>query len=127
MKPKQHRLQKDILFIAISSFIVIVAWIGFNLYHIYVTTTISEDLQIALTPINPVFDPQTIQQLRSRENINPMFEMQKIAATPTPPLPNSTPSPTPLISGAPDVTTQPEASGTAQTAPVNTLLNKSGQ
>src|SRR5579862_4631265 len=92
MKPKQHRLQKDILFIFISSFIVIVAWIGFNIYHIYVTSTVSQDLQLDLIPINPTFDAQTIQQLKTRENINPAFEMQKAAATPTP---------APLISSIP--------------------------
>jgi hypothetical protein len=121
MKPKQKRLQKDILFLSISSFIVIVAWIGFNIYHIYVTSTISEDLQLQLTPISPVFDTQTIQKLQSRENINPVFEMQK-TISPTPFVP-SAPSPTP------DVTAQsnPEASGTAQITPISSSISKVGQ
>lgn len=129
MKKKPNRLQKDILFIFISSFIVVVAWIGFNIYHIYVTSTINEDLQLQLTPISPVFDPQTIQQLKTRENINPQFQIQKVAATPTPPLPISTFAPTPIISSAPEVTAQSSsvASATAQTATINSPINKSGQ
>jgi len=129
MKKKPNRLQKDILFIFISSFIVVVAWIGFNLYHIYVTSTINGDLQLQLTPISPVFDPQTIQQLKTRENINPEFQIQKVAATPTPPLPISTFAPTPIISSGPAVTAQSssEASGTAQTVTTNSSINKTGQ
>jgi hypothetical protein len=88
MKPtKQQRKQKDILFILISSFIVVVAWIGFNIYHIKVTSTVSEHIQYQLNPINPTFDQQTMQELKNRENINPLFEQTQTAtqAATTPP------------------------------------------
>ena len=87
MKPKQQqRKQKDILFILISSFIVVAAWIGFNIYHIKVTSTVSEHIQYQLNPINPTFDQQTMQELKTRENINPLFEQtaSQAATTPTP-------------------------------------------
>ena len=76
MKPKQKNIQKDILFILISSFVVVVAWIGFNLYHIWATSTVSETIQMQLTPIDPVFDPAVIQQVKTREQIEPLFEKQ---------------------------------------------------
>ena len=74
MKPRKQHKQKDILFILISSFVVVVAWIGFNIYHINVTSTVSPHVQDQLTSISPSFDQETIQQLKSREAINPLFE-----------------------------------------------------
>ncbi len=84
---KQHNPQKDILFILGSSFVVVVAWIGFNLYHIYITSTVSDEIQVQLTPINPTFDKDLIRELKSREKINPAFDKQpsasRSATTPT--------------------------------------------
>ena len=130
MKPKRNSKQKDILFIVISSFIVVAAWIGFNLYHIYVTSTVSDDLQLALTPINPDFDKQTLQHLKSRKNINPLFQspISSSAATPTPePLPTITtpttePSPQPLVAGTPSTV----PSGTTGISPSNLPINRQG-
>ncbi len=85
MKPnKQNQRRKDILFILGSSFVVVVAWIGFNLYHIYVTSTISEDIQVQLTPIDPTFDTAIIQNLKSREQVNPAFERTATASQSAP-------------------------------------------
>jgi hypothetical protein len=87
MKRKQKNKQKDILFILVSSFIVIVAWIAFNIFHILATSTIDENIQLQLTPISGTFDQKTIQQLKSRESINPLFEQQgssSQSAVPTP-------------------------------------------
>jgi len=92
MKPKKQNKQKDILFILISSFILVILWIGFNLYHIWATSTVSQDVQMQLTPIAPNFDPSTIQQLKTRENINPSFERAQQSSQsaqtlqPTPPV-----------------------------------------
>ena len=129
MKPKRTTLQKDILFIFISSFIVVVAWIGFNLYHIWVTSTVSPDVQVELTPIDPDFDPVTIQQLKSRENIAPQYQMQIKSATTQTTEPNDTLSPTPIVSGTPDTSTQNEtvASGASRLAPTNSPINRAGQ
>ena len=68
--------QKDILFLFISTFIVVVAWIGFNIYHKMATSTISEDLQIQIKPIEPNFDSQTIENLKSRVQITPVYELK---------------------------------------------------
>lgn len=89
MKPKKVNKQKDILFILISSFILVVLWIGFNLFHIWATSTISQDIQEKLTPISGNFDLQQIQQLKNRTQINPAYEKplqekQVVALSPTP-------------------------------------------
>lgn len=62
---------KDILFLSISSFIVVAAWVGFNLYHSYVTTTIAPDLQLRIIPISPEFDTATLEKLKLRKQIVP--------------------------------------------------------
>ncbi len=92
MKKKRQSKKIDILFILISSFIVVVAWIAFNIYHIYITSTISQTIQAQLIPISPLFDPTTIKQLKTREDIAPIFDIQtnvqtnasQAATTPTP-------------------------------------------
>jgi len=131
MKQKRNNMQKDILFIFISSFIVVVAWIGFNLYHIWATSTVTPDLQLELTPISPVFDPTTMQQLTTRENIEPLFESQKNPNTlsPTPIVNTPVPSQNPLVSPPPPVSQTPSTipSDTSQLSPSNSPINIVGQ
>jgi hypothetical protein len=137
MKPKRNNLQKDILFIFISSFIVVAAWIGFNIYHIWATSTVNQDLQLELMPISPVFDPDTIQRLKTRESIQPLFESQQSTQTTPTPIVIATPIPTPasiqtstssLIptlsqTGAPSTI----PSGTSQISPSNSPIDRVGQ
>lgn len=65
--------QKDVLFFSISFFIVVLAWIGFNIYHIFVTSTISEELQVQIAPINGNFDTSTLDALETRTKVVPLF------------------------------------------------------
>jgi len=75
----------DVLFFFASFFIVVAAWIGFNIWHDAVTSTISNDLQIQIIPINPDFDSDTIQKLKTRQNVSPQYELEgaKTEASPT--------------------------------------------
>lgn len=75
---------KDILFLAISSFIVVAAWIGFNLYHTYVTSTITPELQTSITPITPEFDMVTINKLKFRNQVIPLNSLSNAIIQPTP-------------------------------------------
>ncbi len=72
----KHKVtQKDILFIFASSFVVTAAWIGFNLYHTWVTSTISPDLQLKILPIDPNFDMTTLESLKTRRQVPPTYEI----------------------------------------------------
>jgi hypothetical protein len=73
--------QKDVLFLSISFFTIVAAWVAFSLYHSYVTTTISEDLQMQILPINPKFDTATIEALKSRKKVTPLFEVNPAEAS----------------------------------------------
>lgn len=87
---KNKVTQKDILSLSISMFILVVAWIGFNIYHTFATSTISTDLQMQITPISPNFDTDTIHKLKQRTKIDPLFESTQ--ASPSAPI-----NPTPII------------------------------
>ena len=66
--------QKDILLLLIPLFIVNVIWIIFSIYHNSATSTISQSLDLNIKPISPDFDTQTIESLKTREQITPLFE-----------------------------------------------------
>lgn len=82
MKDKRT-FQKDLLFLSISSFVVVAAWIGFNIFHSSVTTTISPELQKTIVPISADFDMATIEALRSRKKVAPVTTLTN-QGVPTP-------------------------------------------
>jgi hypothetical protein len=104
--------QKDFLFIFISSFVVVAAWVGFNLYHKWVTSTISADLQIQINPIGSSFDRDTIEKLKQRTRISPAYELDG----------GTQPSPTqqPTVSLAPTTAIEPTTEPAAEVPPADT-------
>ncbi|QQG40866.1 MAG: hypothetical protein HYV37_00900 [Candidatus Levyibacteriota bacterium] len=75
--------RKDLLFLMISGFIIAVVWITFNIYHNAKTSTIPEATSIQIAPISPSFDTKTIDEVRKRKKVSPVFE---INTNPTPPI-----------------------------------------
>ena len=124
MRGKKHNnKQKDILFILGSSFVVVVAWIGFNIYHIYVTSTISEEIQVQLSPINPNFDKDMIRELKTRDKVVPLFEKQETASRTA-----TTLSPTPTIELEQSASTAGQLETSTRFAPADTqIATRSGQ
>lgn len=96
---KKSRAQKDILYIAISSFVLVVLWIGFNIYHAYATSTITPELQAQIEEINPTFDSATIQNLKGRSKASPVYEIDVVASS----SPQPEVSPSPSIGATPQV------------------------
>lgn len=83
--------QREILFTLISIFILVLAWISFNLYHKSISSTINEPLKIQIQPINPNFNEKAVEILKSRTKINPSFKMikqEEKIASPTPTINN---------------------------------------
>ena len=66
--------QKDILLLLLPLFLIIMIWIIFSIYHNSATSTISETLDLNIKPISPDFDTQTVESLKKREQITPLFE-----------------------------------------------------
>lgn len=82
MKPKQdHKVQHEFLYISISFFILVVAWVGFNLYDMWATSTITQDLQIQIIPIAPTFDTSVFQKLKTRTQVSPVDSFPNAPST----------------------------------------------
>ena len=73
--------QRDVLFLVISTFVLIVAWIGFSIYHNLVSSTITKPVAEKIVPINPTFDTRTIDTLKERKNIEPIFQTNSEEST----------------------------------------------
>jgi hypothetical protein len=74
--------QKDILVIVILLFIFVLAWIGESIYNSAINSTISESVNQNITPIDPNFDIKTIDKLKSREKVTPLYDLENVAPTP---------------------------------------------
>lgn len=66
--------QKDILLLLIPFSLLVVLYIALSVYHNLVTSTISEAVNIQITPISPNFDQKAIIGIRKRQTIVPIFE-----------------------------------------------------
>lgn len=73
--------QRETLLIAISIFITIIAWVGFNVYHASVTSTVSEALQKQIEPIEGKFDTELIEALKRRDKVLPISNVSRKEAT----------------------------------------------
>ncbi len=100
--------QLDILYLSISMFVIVVVWIVFSLYHTYVTSTISDDLQMQITPIDGSFDTATIDKLKSRTKTTPLAAINQASSSAA-----ISPSPTPAV-GNLEVTPSAEPTPTGQ-------------
>lgn len=68
-------MRREIIFILVSTCILVIAWVAFGVYHSSVTTTIPDALSTQLEPIAPSFDTATIDALKSRNKVNAVFEL----------------------------------------------------
>ena len=76
--------KNDILIILIPTFIFVLVWMGFSIYHSIVASTISETVNMQIAPISPNFDTKTIDSLRERQNVLPIYDAGVMVETPTP-------------------------------------------
>lgn len=86
--------RKDILIILIPTFIFALLWIIFSIHHAANTPTITENTSVQISPISPTFDTKTIDALKKREVVTPLYEIPGAKNS----LPSSLPTPTPSVS-----------------------------
>lgn len=67
--------QKNIILILALTSITVIAWIAFSIYNNLATSTISETQSVNIRPINPTFDTKTIDKLKERERVFPIYEL----------------------------------------------------
>jgi hypothetical protein len=73
--------KKDILVIAILFFVTTLIWVGSDVYHAKVGSTINEDTSKEIMPIKNSFDVEAINKLKSREKIPLDSNLQSISST----------------------------------------------
>ena len=66
--------RRDILIILGSIFIFVFIWIGFNIYHNSVKSTISDSVSMQISPLSPSFDTNVIDKLKKRQTITPVYQ-----------------------------------------------------
>ncbi len=108
--------RKDVLYIFILGLVIVVIWIGINVYSSLQKTTIPPEVAKQTIPLNPVIDTQTLDNLQSRTlyskeelqsfslNTIPDEETGKRSSAPpttSTPTPTPIPSPVSTISGTP--------------------------
>ena len=86
--------QKNLLLILASLFILTILWVMFTIYHNFTTSTIEDPLSIQIIPINGTFDLKTLNALKKRQTIEPVYEFtgqasESLAPSPTPVASNS--------------------------------------
>ncbi len=106
----------DIFYILIPCSLLIFIWIAFNIYHNAITSTIPQTTVEEIAPIPGTFDTQTLEEIKKREVVLPVFEIKKspnptsTASATT--IPSLSPSPITTASATPLPTTIPLASPT---------------
>jgi hypothetical protein len=74
--------QKNTLVMAILLFVFVLIWIGEGIYTSANSSTISEKVNQEISPIDPTFDANTINNLKSREKISPSLNLQEAPPAP---------------------------------------------
>lgn len=72
---------KNIVYLAVFTFIIILSWIAFGIYHSYTTSTISSDTGILISPIPAHFDLDVVKNLKSRKVVPADLSAQSPHAT----------------------------------------------
>lgn len=76
--------KNDLIILLSSIFIFVCLWIGFNIYHNSVSSTISPSVDIQIAPISPNFDTKIIEELKKRESVTPVFQLNNSVTTTAP-------------------------------------------
>jgi hypothetical protein len=63
--------QKQIAILLVPLFILTVCWVIFNVYHNYVSSTITDPLSYEIIPIKGNFDTDTINKIKERKKVSP--------------------------------------------------------
>jgi hypothetical protein len=82
--------QKEVILILSLSFVVIVAWIISNVFHVQHESTISEELNAQIAPIDQNFNTTIIQKLKERDQVVPLYTAVSSTSAAAQPIPTPT-------------------------------------
>lgn len=77
------RLQKNIAIILIPALILTIIWVGTNIYHSHIDSTIDIPLANSIKPIKGSFDLKTVENIKKRTRVNPLNNITpQVSGTP---------------------------------------------
>jgi hypothetical protein len=81
--------QKDLLILLVPMFLITILWVVFNIYHNYVTSTITDPLTLQIVPIDGKFNRTSLESIKDRKRLEPLFiapvtEDENTSPTPSP-------------------------------------------
>lgn len=84
--------RKDIIFLLIPMLVIVILWVIFSIYHSYITSTIPTNLNMQILSISPNFDLKTIEAIKTRRVVTPIYDLGSqpeslVTPTPTPTIP----------------------------------------
>lgn len=82
--------KSEVLMLISLFFILAVAWIAFSVYHHSVASKIPAAVEVQILEISPTFNTKTIDTLKKRSNVEPLYDL---GAQPVISPPPATPSP----------------------------------
>ena len=59
--------RRELALLSIITFLTVIAWIVFGIYHARSTSIVSKTQKLQVVPLTPVFDDDIIRQLKGRE------------------------------------------------------------
>lgn len=71
--------KKDFVLFIATTFVIILAWIIFNVYHKSIKSTIPEKLNVQIVNIEPNFDKNTLEKLKNRKKVIPLYEFEEFS------------------------------------------------
>lgn len=84
--------QRNIIIILTFSCIVTIAWVIFAVHHASVSGTLTTSVIEQIIPITPTFDQSVIDETKTRQPVDPIYDIQGVSPTTTPPV-SLTPNP----------------------------------
>lgn len=61
---------KNLVYFSIFTTFVVLVWISLTIYHSFTSSTITQDVNIQITPLNPTFNIGVISGLSAREKLS---------------------------------------------------------
>ncbi len=82
----------NFLYLGIFTFFTVAAWVGFDLYHISISSTIPENMKQDVVPLNPALDLKIFKNIKEKKKPAEFAEGSASASTAILPEPESTQS-----------------------------------
>jgi hypothetical protein len=76
--------KKDLYFLLGTTLILVIFWVVFSIYQNLISSTISTPVAVDINPIQPTFNEATLDALKKRQKISPLYTSVQQPSSPEP-------------------------------------------